>query len=130
MTAHDVDLHIGLGEDYSAYLYWIDELGEPVVADEYATGTLVAADNDGNEIIKFTSAGDTKTQPVITVLGSSGYIRITAPRSVTNGLPTGNYRYTLAIDMAHPEVTVFTAKQRHFTLGGWMKLIAPVAPFA
>lgn len=129
MATHEVDLLFMRGEDYSSYVLWQDEFGDSVIGDEYATATLQIANPDSTPLLVFNPVGDTTAEPIITVLGSSGYVRITCPRTVSDTIPPGIYRYDLAIDAGDENVNVFAGKQRHFVMSGKAIFASPSSEF-
>lgn len=107
------------GEDYSAYIEWVDEHGDPVTAVDGSKAAMKVSDPaSGNIVMDFQEDHNVDLEPVANVLGSTGIIRITAPKAVTERQTNGTYLFDLVVDHIDADRLVFTGGQRKFVISG------------
>lgn len=83
-----VEINVDIGEDFSAQLYWVDDLDNalPIVA----PCRMDVKDSEGTLVLQFATDNDPETESTIT-LGAQGYMQLTSPKAVTATLTQGAY---------------------------------------
>lgn len=118
MSDGRVRLTIRRGEDYSAYIHWVDYRDNPVPVDPGSTALLQARDVDGAVVASFSSDNDPEQASSLSILGRSGIIRITSPRHVTRMMPVGRFDFDLLVQHTDADAAVFRGGQRKYLVTG------------
>lgn len=127
----EVEFRIRQGEDYSAYVEWVDINGKPVADGDGSQAWMqVRAYPGAPTILDFTPDANITTEACATVLGSNGIIRLTVPRAVTATLPTGSFKCDLFVSRTDDEDVVFPLGQRNVPLSGTVRIIEPTTVVA
>lgn len=121
--ADDVVFSVTRGEDYSAYIEWLDERDNPVTIDERSTAMMQVRAAPGDDVLlEFTSAATLGVTPSATVLGESGVIMLVCPKLFTQSVDPGTYMCDLFVKHFDAEALAFPDGQHHRLLRGGFKV--------
>jgi hypothetical protein len=105
-------IEIVVGEDFAGYIAWMDKDGNYITNDDASSVWLEARDDSDTLVVRFENGADTLTSASASMLGTSGIIRISAPRAITSALPVGKFKYDLVVEFDDPDELVFANGQR------------------
>lgn len=88
-----LELHVDIGEDWVAQIFWSDEYNDPITAAEPILADV--KDANGQIAIRFVSASDPQTEPHIQSSGFSGFFQLSIPKEWTVKLVPGRYLFDL-----------------------------------
>ena len=131
-TIESVIIRVVRDEDFGAYLEWVDYNGDPVITDPSSTARMQVRNKDDDSLVlSLEEGGDTTVDPVVRVYSEASVVRITIPRTISNALQAGVYKYDIMIDVASPvdpdgAEAVFATPQRHRVLKGDFVVENPV----
>lgn len=126
MDEQRVRLVIRQGEDYSAYIEWTDDDGNPIPSDPSATARLQARSADGSLVLDMRSGANHDVAGAVDILGTSGMIRLTAPRALTALLLPGVHPFDLVVHHKDPDTQVFRAGQRRYVVSGDLVVLTTI----
>lgn len=125
-------LRITKGEDYSAYIEWVDFAGSPVISDPASVAYMQVRDKaTGLVVLDFEEAADPATEPRIKVYSESSVVQITCPRTITATLAVKRYDFDIVVDVASPYDSeaaepIFSTPQRHRLIKGDVEVLERV----
>jgi hypothetical protein len=117
--AENIEFEMVANEDYCCYLEWVDRSGEFIVNDPNATAQMDVRDpNSGTLLMRFAPNADPLEFASAAVLGTSGVVRLSAPRLVTASKEPGTYDCDLVVEFTDADDLVFTDGQRKRVMKG------------